>query len=122
MRIFAAARSKLLLTRAKPGVSLRMANREKLEFQRKQREAPVFCKLRIMLAKSAQALLGSLVKAEKGTDFFDSARHPALEQGKENVFLAFEVGVKGPARISRHRRDIFQARRFEPVPRKNLLC
>ncbi len=97
-----------------------MANREKLKLEGKKREAPVFCKLRVMLAKSAQALLGSPMKAEKGTDFLDSARHPALEQGKKNVFLAFEIGVKGPARVSRL--DAMSSRRAASNPSRAKIC
>ena len=73
-----------------------MANGEKLEFERKQREAPVFGKLRVMLAESAKALRRSIVAAEQGTDFLDSARRSSVPAGRRKCLLCFRSWRRRP--------------------------
>jgi hypothetical protein len=43
-----------------------------------------------------------MVAAKQEGDLFDAAPDPAFQQSEENVFFAFEIGVEGPPRISRH--------------------
>ena len=53
--------------------------------------------------------------AESGNDRIDSFPDPLLEQGKEDVFLAFKIGVESAARVARAGGNVFQARRLETV-------
>src|SRR5690348_8306665 len=103
------------LPRAQSRVRLRMPDREQLEFQRQQHQPAIFRKLRIMFAQGAQALRGSVLSREHCGDIGDPPADPLLEERKENIFLALEIGVKGPARVARLRGNVFQARSLKPV-------
>ena len=52
---------------------------------------------------------------------FDSLPDPLLEQGEEDIFLAFEVGIKSAAGVSGAGRDVFQAGAFKTVLGENAL-
>src|SRR5579863_3113721 len=115
------ASAKRPLARAQARMGLGMADCEQLEFQGEQSEAAVLRNLRVMLAQSAQALCGSLLLREQGCDFGDPAAYPLFQQGQENVFLAFEVGVKGAAGVARERGDVFEASRLKAIAREGFL-
>jgi hypothetical protein len=117
-----AARPQPSLPRPQTRMSLRMPHRKKFKLQRKQSEPPVLCNLRVMLAKRPQALLRVVVPFQQLVHFANPLCHPLLQQSEKNTFLALEVRVKSPPRISRPRRNILQPRRLIPVPRKSLLC
>jgi hypothetical protein len=115
------ARTQPPLPRPQPCMCLRMPHRKKFELQRKQSQPPVLCNLRVMLAQSPQTLPRIVVPPQQLVHFRNPLRHPLLQQREKNIFLAREVRVKSPARISRPRRDILQPRCFISVSRENLL-
>src|ERR1700683_9478 len=115
------ARPQPSLPRPQTRMSLRMPHGKKFEFQRKQSQPPVLCNLRVMLAKRPQTPLRVVVPPQQLIHFRNALRHPLLQQREKNTFLALEVRVKSPPRISRPRRNILQPRRLIAVPRKSLL-
>src|SRR5580693_3140469 len=115
------ARPQPSLPRPQTRMSLRMPHRKKFELQRKQSQPPVLCNLRVMLAKRPQTLLRVVVPPQQLIHFRNPLRHPLLQQREKYPFLALEVRVKSPPRISCPRRNILQPRRLIPVPRKSLL-
>ena len=92
-----------------------MAQRKELEFQGNQDQPAVLGDFRIMFAKSRKFLERIRILAESGNDRIDSFADPILEQGKEDVFLALEIGVESAARVARAGGNIFEARGLETV-------
>src|SRR5712691_6339830 len=90
--------------------------REDFELERNQHEAAVQRDLRVKLPQSRQPLCGILVSAKHSGHGVNAFPDPLLEEHKKNVFLAFEVGVKGPARVAGTGGDVFEASGLESVP------
>jgi hypothetical protein len=77
-----------LLARAKAGMRPGVANGEEFEFERKQCEAAILGKLRVVLAESAEPVCRTMVAAKQEGDLFDAAPDPAFQQSEENILLA----------------------------------
>src|SRR5260370_6660279 len=90
--------------------------RKDFELERNQHQAAVQSDFRVVLPQSRQLVRGTLVPAKQSSHDVNAFADPLLEQRKENVFLALEVGVKGPARVAGAGSDVFEASRLESVP------
>ena len=99
-----------------------MADGEELEFKRKECEAAIGGRTRVMLAESAEPRCWVRVAFQYSIHFVDAAAHPQLEKRKKNVLFALEMGVERAARVTGQRGNLRQARRFESVAREDLLC
>jgi hypothetical protein len=92
---------------------------EQLEFEGEEREAAILRDLCVMLAQGAQKFRRGFPLGEQRVHFGDALPNPSFEQRKENIFLAFKIGVKSAARVARERGDIFQPRGLKSIARKN---
>ena len=93
-----------------------VSQHEDFELESNQYQAAVPRDFRVVLAKSRQLVCGILVSAKQRGHGVNAFPDPLLEERKENVFLAFEVGVKGPARVAGAGGDVLETSRFESVP------
>jgi hypothetical protein len=104
---------------AQPGVRFGMTQSKQLEFQGDQDQAAVRGQLRVMSSQGRELIDRIGVAARGARKGFDSLPDPLLEQGKENIFLAFEVGVESAPGVAGAGGDVFQASRFKTILSEN---
>ncbi len=102
-----------------PGMRLGMTQGKQFEFHGDQDQAAVGGQFRVMGSQGHELFDRIRVAADGAREGLDSLADPLLEQGKEDVFLAFEIGVEGAAGIAGAGGDVFQAGRFKAVLREN---
>ena len=93
---------------AEPAFRFRMAQRIELELESKNRPNPIFSQADEELSKSLHLLLSGFAGSEAGNEAFDISAGSMFKEGKEQVFLALEVGVDSPFAAVCQRRNLIQ--------------